>query len=550
MFPSLLLRLNQAVRRPARSSARRAQAALLTVSFGGLAALWFIAQSLVAQITETEIRASVAARTFPLILAYGQGGILALTRETQRQAEFSQASGEDSLFLLLDARERVLAGSYNYLPPPLQGLYPGEYEVVLYPHSFATAGTGEAQAVSVFRIADFTLIVGGSLGLRDQLRRRLSLVFAVVFLPTAILLGLLSGRITRRLFARLDKIAETARQVGAGQFATRIALTQANDEFDRLSATLNQMLERNEALLSALRTTTASLAHDLRTPLTRAYARLEEATQLLEGQEFTQESRQETAQESLQETLQESSGEARARPAVDAALAEISRLRRTFDTLTAIVHAESGISAAFPDRLSYAALVQDVYDLYAPLAEEQGSLLALQLPAEAETDLRQEGFGNRQLLFSAVSNLVENALAHAKPSSPPVRMELFLAAREEAGQRLWCLGVRDNGTGMAEAARRRALQGFLLKSEPQEPEVFASQEESSASVPVLSGLGLILASAVARLHGGVLLLENQTPAKETLAREIVAQETRTDGQGQFVAALVLPARPTTEETKS
>ena len=90
----------------------------------------------------------------------------------------------------------VLAGSYNYLPPPLQGLYPGEYEVVLYPHSFATAGTGEAQAVSVFRIADFTLIVGGSLGLRDQLRRRLSLVFAVVFLPTAILLGLLSGRIT------------------------------------------------------------------------------------------------------------------------------------------------------------------------------------------------------------------------------------------------------------------------------------------------------------------------------------------------------------------
>ena len=70
------------------------------------------------------------------------------------------------------------------------------------------------------------------------------------------------------------------------------------------------MLERNEALLSALRTTTASLAHDLRTPLTRAYARLEEATQLLEGQE----SRQETAQESLQETLQESSGEARARP--------------------------------------------------------------------------------------------------------------------------------------------------------------------------------------------------------------------------------------------
>ena len=121
---------------------------------------------------------------------------------------------------------------------PLQGLYPGEYEVVLYPHSFATAGTGEAQAVSVFRIADFTLIVGGSLGLRDQLRRRLSLVFAVVFLPTAILLGLLSGRITPRLsLARLDKIAETARQVGAGQFATRIALTQANDEFDRLSAT-------------------------------------------------------------------------------------------------------------------------------------------------------------------------------------------------------------------------------------------------------------------------------------------------------------------------
>ena len=543
MTPSLFSRLNQVVRRPARSSARRAQAALLTVSFCGLAALWFIAQNLVAQVTEAEIRAQVAGRTFPLILAYGQGGILALTRETQRQAEFSQASGTEALFLLVDDRSQVLAGNYTYVPPPLQGLYPGEYEVVLYPRNFGATETnlGQAQAISVFRISEWTLIVGASLDLRDQLRRRLSLVFATVFFPTAILLGLISGRITRRLFARLERIAETARQVGAGRLATRITLTQANDEFDRLSATLNQMLERNEALLHALRTTTASLAHDLRTPLTRTYARLEETVRLLDTtRDTTRDATRDTTKDAP-----EPSGLA-ARSALEVALQEINHLRHTFDTLTAIVHAESGISAAFPDRLSYAALLQDVYDLYAPLAEEQGAVLVLRLPHEADTEkqdkkISPEVRGNRQLLFSALSNLVENALAHAQPSTP-LRLELFLALYPDTespdtespnpkskatdpSRASWHLGVHDNGTGMAPATRQRALGGFLFRPEAEAPSL--AKTESSVPASDTGGLGLILVAAVARLHGGELTL--------------------TDQAAGFTASLVLPARQSDNE---
>ena len=367
------------------------------------------------------------------------------------------AGKRGAVFVFASRRPRAaVSGNYSYVPPALQGLYPGEYEVVLYPRAFGdTQGeAGQAFAVSVFRISSWTLIVGESLQVRDHLRQRLRLVFAVVFLPTAILLGLISGRVTRRLFARLDKIAETARQVGAGRFAERIPLSEAEDEFDRLAQTLNQMLERNEALLHALRTTTASLAHDLRTPLTRTFARLEEVSQLLEMDETAQ-----------TEGIATRDG---MRPALDQAMAEIERLRHTFDALTTIVHAESGISAAFPDSLRYAGLLEDVYDLYAPLAEEQGGSLSLRLHACPPKQRDAEVLGNRQLLFQAVSNLVENSLAHAKPSRSPLTIALFLDYQEATAEHpaTWRLGVRDNGSGVSEPIQQRALAGFLHKPAP------------------------------------------------------------------------------------
>ena len=118
----------------------------------------------------------------------------------------------------------------------------------------------------------------------------------------------------------------------------------------------------------------------------------------------------------------------------------------------------------FPDRLSYAALVQDVYDLYAPLAEEQGSLLALQLPRRSrDRPTPRRLWQSPAVVFRQFQTWWKMPLPMLSLRLRLCGWKLFLAAREEAGQRLWCLGVRDNGTGMAEAARRRALQGFSFE---------------------------------------------------------------------------------------
>ena len=535
--------------RPARPSlARRAGRVLLAVSLCGLAVLWFVAQTLVASVSEAEIREQIAARIFSLSLSYGQGGIVALVREIEQLSDIARVRGDDSLYLFLDEQGRVLAGTYGYTPSPLQGLYPGEHEVNLQRSGLDETTT--AFAISIFRIDRFTFIIGQSLEFRDQLHQRLRIAFATVFFPIAIILGLILGRITRHLFARLETMAATAREVGAGRLTERMVLTGSGDEFDRLSQTLNEMLERNETLTQALRTTTIALAHDLRTPLTRAYARLEEATRLL-GTPPQEDG-----------SPQDESRDTEAGSTLKAARAEIGQLRRTFDALITIVHAESGISAAFPDVFSYSELLEDIHDLYAPVAEEKNITFSLSLPpaqhpAQQKTEAELVR-GNRQLLVQALSNLVENALAHLvkEGGADKAEITLFLRAQEASArtanppQQYWHLGVSDTGAGISQHAKQRALAGFLRSGFLQDglPEGEFLENDFSKSVPApLSssnkqghGLGLILAAAIARLHGGELVLQN----KSEMTQE---EQTEKDTHG-LVATLVLPEVPEVPES--
>ncbi len=161
-----------------------------------------------------------------------------------------------------------------------------------------------------------------------------------------------------------------------------------------------------------------------------------------------------------------------------------------------IARAESGQARDNMTEFDAAEIARDVGELYEPLADEKG--LALKVEATAAAPVR----GNRELVSQALANLVDNAIKYAGPddklNGEPA--EIVVKAGNE-GERI-TLSVADRGPGIPEADRGRVVERFV-------------RLEQSRSEPG-SGLGLSLASAVARLHGGELKLEDNHPGLRSI----------------------------------
>jgi signal transduction histidine kinase len=144
-----------------------------------------------------------------------------------------------------------------------------------------------------------------------------------------------------------------------------------------------------------------------------------------------------------------------------------------------------------------AEIAHDIGELYEPLAEEKG--IALKVEAETPAPLK----GNRELISQALANLVDNSIKYAEPRNGTVNggpAEIVVRALSEDDRIL--LTVADSGPGIPEADRSRVIERFV-------------RLEQSRSKPG-SGLGLSLASAVARLHGGELTLADNNPGLKSI----------------------------------
>jgi signal transduction histidine kinase len=417
-------------------------------------------------ITE-QINDTVNAEITGLSEQYRIGGIRRLVEVIDARARRPGSS----LYLVTTFNGDALAGNVSSLAPGVLDT-PGWNETI-YRRLEESDNSEHHALVRVFQLpGGFRLLVGRDLEERERLYHiivsagRWSIAIVVV-------LGILGGLfITRRVLRRVDAMTETTRTIMAGELGGRLPVTGTGDELDRLAENLNEMLERIEALMAGLKEVSDNIAHDLKTPLTRLHNRAEDA-------------------------LRVAKSEAEYRAALEQTIEESENLIRTFDALLMIARVESGHARDDMTEFDAAEIARDIGELYEPVAEEKG--IALRIEAGAPAPVK----GNRELVSQALANLVDNAIKYAGPDGHAANGEsaqVVVRALND-GERI-LLTVDDRGPGIPAADRSRVVERFV-------------RLEQSRSRPG-SGLGLSLAAAVARLHGGELKFEDNEPGLKSI----------------------------------
>jgi signal transduction histidine kinase len=411
---------------------------------------------------------------------YRAGGLEQLVRTV---AERSGTPG-NSLYLVADSEGRRLAGNLSAVSPQLwDSLGPVEF---VYQRPAAGGVEKRLAFANVFRLpSGYRLIVGRDIEDRRELARmvRSAMLWG---LGVMALFGIGGGYwVSRKLLARIDRLAATTRTIMDGDLTGRLPVTGSGDELDRLSESLNLMLARIEQLMAGLREVSDNIAHDLKTPLNRLRNRVEQA-------------------------LREPYGEVAYRDALERTIEEADGLIKTFNALLSIARLEAGAGGENREKLDVSALLRDVAELYEPVAEERG------IELRAETDAPIFVRADRQLLGQAIANLIDNALKYgaAEPSSgngsrPEVEVSALMKGSTAE------IVVTDRGPGVPVPDRERVLDRFV-------------RLEASRSEPG-SGLGLSLVAAVARLHGGTLRLEDNEPGLRVVLALPVESEAVVNG---------------------
>jgi signal transduction histidine kinase len=419
---------------------------------GSVCVIGWVANLTVTSALESQARDRVLAVTAALVSEFQQGGLDGLAATVR---ERSSQVKERLFYAILDSDGHAVVGD-SYLAQFAATADTGSAPIKQH------AGASETGMILVANRAlpDGTrLVVADNLDSVEDVQEVLLTAFLVA-LALAIMLGLAAGALfTGSLLWRVDGITRTAEAIIGGDLSRRITLTGSGDDFDRLSATLNAMLDRIGDLLENLRQISNDIAHDLRTPLGRLRQGLEDA-----------------------KLRAASHGDYE--KAVNNAIEEADALLDTFSALLRIAQVEAGAQRAAFRPVDLSDVMRTVVEAYGPVAEDGGRSLQTDI-AEAIAIT-----GDRELLVQLFANLIENALAHT-----PVGARIIM--RLSAGRQGAVAEVSDNGPGIPEKERSRVFQRFYR----------LEQSRTTSG----NGLGLCLVAAIVNLHGGKIELADNKP---------------------------------------
>jgi signal transduction histidine kinase len=375
--------------------------------------------------------------------------------ETIDQRIATPSDDEHAIYFLGDPTLSRVAGNLVAWPAEL-GSDPGWYQIELERH-----GRLHATRVLFVRLAGgFDLLVGRDVQDRVAIQQLIldGLAWAA---GTAVLLAIGGGLLVRRsVMGRVDAINRTAAAIVQGDLTQRVPMRGSSDEFDQLAQTINGLLQQIEILIDGVRNASNAVAHDLRTPLAELRGRLEGLFR---------------ARPDPQTTFGELEG----------AVSDLDRLIGIFNALLRLAEIDSGARLTGFTAVRIDQIIDEVADLYLPVAEENGvSIVTVAPPGLFVT-------GDPYLLAQAIGNLVDNAVKFS-----PVGGTIRVSAQGSEADRI-AIVVSDEGPGIADAEKVRVTERFY-------------RGEASAGRDGV-GLGLSLVAAVARLHGGALGLSNGTP---------------------------------------
>lgn len=316
----------------------------------------------------------------------------------------------------------------------------------------------QMKTVGVMLTGGGHLIIGSDVYDTQELREWLNAVELWSGIGITIL-ALIAGYLIASVYSnRLERLNTSINSIMAGKLSERVPVVGMGEEFDQLSANLNRMLDRIEALMSGVRQVSTDIAHDLRTPITRLRQHLESAINDDRG--------------------------AAAHEVIEKALSQIDAIMTIFGALLRIGSIEAGAGRARFQRVDLSEIMQRVLLAYQPVAEDGGRTISGAITPGIFVQ------GDADLLAQLFTNLVENALTHTQ-----VGVKIVLSLVAENGRKI--AEVSDTGSGVVAEERDNVMKRFYRLD--------SSRADAGA------GLGLALVAAVAELHSARISLENARP---------------------------------------
>jgi signal transduction histidine kinase len=293
------------------------------------------------------------------------------------------------------------------------------------------------------------LVIGRNVDEVGDIASIVGRALALGLIPAVFLCFAAGALLSVRAQRRIAEIKRRVELIVAGDLRERLPHREIDDPFSKLAMIVNGMLDEMETLIHSLAGVGNDIAHDLRTPLTRARLTLERGR--------TNANTLEQLQTVADKTID----------GLDQSLAMVTAILR-------LAEIENSRRLAGFGKVALADLVREVGDMYEPIAEDKGITLRMHLPHELSA------LGDRDLLIEAVANLVDNAVKYTPPGGQ-VEIGLFRGNGENI------VRVRDTGSGISEHERDAVLRRFYR----------SDRTRHTSGL----GLGLNLVAAIVRLHG-------------------------------------------------
>jgi signal transduction histidine kinase len=294
-----------------------------------------------------------------------------------------------------------------------------------------------------------TMVIGRNIDEIVQIAKIVLRALALGLLPAIVVAVAVGIVLSLRARRRITEVNRRIQRIVTGDLRERLPIRNSNDPFDQLAVSVNRMLGEIETLIHQIAGVGNDIAHDLRTPLTRVRARLERGR-------------------ARAATLDE------LRAVVDQSIAGLDQSLAVVTALLRIAEIEHNRRLEGFSQVQLVPLLREVGDLYEPIAEDKHVTLQVEAADEATVH------GDRDLLFEAVVNLVDNAVKFT-PEGGRVTLALLRRGGESVIQ------VKDTGPGIPETEREAVVRRFYRSDKSRNTEGL--------------GLGLSLVAAIVKLHG-------------------------------------------------